>query len=170
MENNDIRTCKKCSEEKPLTNYPKIKSGTNGKLYRGHTCRKCRKQPADSERQRRFRASKPLNMIVNAARTRARGEGKECTITPTDVQCLWDDQQGRCALTGIPMILGRGDGTHRTPPYKASLDRIEAGGDYVPGNVRLVAWAVNRALGEYGQELLLDWANRLVAHQWLQVG
>jgi hypothetical protein len=60
-----------------------------------------------------------------------------------------------CALTGIPFdadyrTSGAG-GTHLAP----SPDRIEPEKGYVPGNVRWVLWAVNRAKGEMPEPLFL---------------
>jgi hypothetical protein len=72
-----------------------------------------------------------------------------------DAPARISEQGYRCALTHIPFDVdyrteGAG-GTHLAP----SPDRIEPGRGYVPGNVRWVLWAINRAKGEMPDELFL---------------
>lgn len=80
---------------------------------------------------------------------------------PADAEWMGDAarhiaaQDFRCALTGIPFDAdcrtpGAG-GTHLAP----SPDRIALEKGYVPGNVRWVLWAVNRARGEMPEALFL---------------
>ena len=63
---------------------------------------------------------------------------------------LWQQQNGRCAITNIPLDI-RG----KDPNTKASIDRIDSTKGYVKGNVRIVLAAVNSALGEYGEQEML---------------
>jgi hypothetical protein len=54
---------------------------------------------------------------------------------------LHEKQAGLCALSDIPMTCELVKGT--TCYTNASIDRMEAGGPYTPGNVQLVCRHVN---------------------------
>jgi hypothetical protein len=63
-------------------------------------------------------------------------------------------QSKNCQLTGIPFNL--------KPPekkamnlYAPSIDRIDNNKGYTKDNIRIVLWAVNRAVGEDGDEVML---------------
>jgi hypothetical protein len=53
---------------------------------------------------------------------------------------LIDAQQGRCALTGLPLQFR---GTHSDDACLASLDRINSAGDYADGNLQVVCRFAN---------------------------
>jgi hypothetical protein len=62
-----------------------------------------------------------------------------CTVTYQDLLDLWESQQGRCALTNMPM-------DHVFNSLKTvSVDRIDSSEGYVPNNVQLVCKWVNLA-------------------------
>jgi hypothetical protein len=78
------------------------------------------------------------------------------------------EQDFRCAITGIESNVdyktkGAG-GTHLAP----SPDQIVAGKGYVPGNVRWVLWAVNRAKGEMPEELFYKICKGVVEQHYLK--
>ena len=63
---------------------------------------------------------------------------------------LWDQQMGRCPLTGWDLILPRNSGGWPMPdPANASLDRVNNAKGYVRGNVRFVSLMANLARGRF---------------------
>lgn len=72
---------------------------------------------------------------------------------------LWEQQEGRCALSGQLMELGS---TGQREPWTASIDRIDATRGYTMDNVRLVTWMVNRALASWSDEALLQMCRGVV--------
>ncbi len=62
--------------------------------------------------------------------------GHEITITLTEISELYDKQEGKCALTGLPISIKRVGGD-------ASLDRIDSSKGYIKGNVQWVDKRVN---------------------------
>lgn len=62
---------------------------------------------------------------------------------------------GVCGVTGVPFVYG-------TPrhPLQPSLDRPDSTRPYTNDNFRVVAWAVNAACGEWGQDAYLALAAR----------
>lgn len=57
---------------------------------------------------------------------------------------LWEEQGGRCALTGREMTNIRGRGHTGRVDSNVSIDRIDPTQGYVPGNVQLVCAVANR--------------------------
>lgn len=70
-------------------------------------------------------------------------------LAPHEFDQLVKRSKGRCEVTGIKFDLGVIAGAYRRP-FVPSLDRINAGGAYEVGNVRLVCCAVNAALCDWG--------------------
>lgn len=78
--------------------------------------------------------------------TRAKSTGKKyrtVTITWEELKAMWDAQDGKCALSGLPMT------TDKDSMYAASMDRIKSDGDYTTENVQLVCHAMNIAKGPW---------------------
>ena len=94
--------------------------------------------------------------LVLAARSRARAKGLPYDLDQHMDSITWALEGGRCALTGVPFDFSAGR-TWRSP----SIDRIVPELGYVHGNVRVVCWGVNSALGEWGlaalKEMLCSW-------------
>ena len=105
-----------------------------------------------------------LIRIAGGAAGRARKRGAPCDPDLAAWAIEANRQQdGCCLLTGIRFSLDRiGNGI--TPmPFAPSIDQIVAGRGYVRGNIRLICWATNVLLLEWGEEVALKIARGLVA-------
>lgn len=72
---------------------------------------------------------------------------KETDLDLDYLKTLWEKQQGRCAFTGMSIVLrkhGRYKGKHDNITT-ASLDRIDSSKGYVKGNVQFISAALNLA-------------------------
>jgi hypothetical protein len=98
--------------------------------------------------------------ILETSRTRARLRGLEHTLTLASIEAMADRSRGYCELTGIPFSDNGGKGG--ASPWQASLDRKEPAKGYTPENCRLVCYAVNLALNEWGEDVLMIIARALV--------
>jgi hypothetical protein len=92
-----------------------------------------------------------LKRAVKSSKARAKLSG-----VANDLDLDWalrqaEDQQFKCALTNIPFYM-ESDATSRRHPFLPSIDRIKAGGDYTKDNVRIVVYAVNVMLMDWGAE------------------
>lgn len=94
---------------------------------------------------------------VGEARASKRGAKRNIKVhmTVDEVTALYEQQGGRCAVTGIELTHEGG------APTDLSIDRINADGNYEVGNIRLVAWAVNHMRGRMSDEELLFWAKSI---------
>lgn len=78
------------------------------------------------------------------------------------IKSLYDNQQGRCALTGMPMTWGRFKGHVQT---HISLDRISSYAGYAPENVQLVCHIVNIMKNNLGQLEFIELCHKITTYQ-----
>lgn len=76
---------------------------------------------------------------------------------------LYNKQDGKCALTGLPFNLDRRGGTKRV--FAPSIDRLDCKGGYTKDNVRLVCLIVNIALNDFGDYAFDIMCRGYVKHQ-----
>jgi hypothetical protein len=99
--------------------------------------------------------------LLVTARKRAAKLGMPCTITAADMATLVKRCRGRCEVSGIPFDHDA-KGTSFRRPFAPSLDRKRSDRGCTPGNVRLVCVAVNTAMSDWGEGVLLLVARALV--------
>lgn len=153
------KTCGRCREVKPVDAFGKWSRAKDGLKT---TCRACRSEEGrlryrkgmsdptwrarrraymranyDPERSKAWYESRPAeNLMLEAARSRARRLGLPCTIAASDI-----DIPGTCPVLGISMRRNKGGVTRKD--NSPSLDRIIPALGYVPGNVRVISWRAN---------------------------
>jgi len=87
----------------------------------------------------------------------AKVRGIAVSVTPEELAALWEAQEGRCALTGLSLVLGK-NGRERT----ASVDRIDSKKPYETGNVQWVHEHVNIMKNAYPQEYFVGMCEAIV--------
>lgn len=92
----------------------------------------------------------------------ARDRGLEFTLTIEYIEQLFQEQDGRCALTGVDISLPSGTGE-----YTASLDRIDSSKGYVEGNVQWTHKDINRLKMDYPEEQFLEYCRLVTIHRGL---
>jgi hypothetical protein len=80
-----------------------------------------------------------------------------------DMVALWREQGGRCALTGLRMT--HKSGTGQREPANGSVDRIDPGGPYLPGNVRWTRTDANLARQSMTDEGLVELCDAILSEQ-----
>lgn len=94
----------------------------------------------------RFRDYKAhLRYILGKARLRKH----EFNLVPEDLYKLWDEQNGLCAYSKVPL---NNIANHL---HMASLDRIDSKQGYIKGNIQLVCAAVNRMKQDFSEQEFL---------------
>lgn len=86
---------------------------------------------------------------------------KQDGLTVDHLLALHDAQGGLCAISGLPMTCELIKG--RICYTNASIDRIEAGGAYSPGNVQLVCRHVNSWRGIMPLDVFISVCRAVVA-------
>lgn len=82
--------------------------------------------------------------IVNGIKSRKKIQELEFNITPEYLEMLYEKQNHKCALTGLPL---EPDITKKATQQNWSLDRIDSSIGYVEGNVQWVHKDINMMKG-----------------------
>ena len=154
----EVKTCTKCGTTKLLSDFAKKGNG-----YKAH-CNECaakilrdwrKANPEKSkEQKRRFyrkngdrvkveHQQRYANLSLDARfnqliKSASRRKNIECCISTDDLYNCWQNQNGLCAYTKLPLT---------SKAYQlntVSLDRIDSGKDYTADNIQLVCVPVNR--------------------------
>lgn len=72
-------------------------------------------------------------------------------IEVDDILNIWIAQQGKCALSSIPLELPNSKSSCRDIRTCASLDRIDSNGGYTKDNVQWVSASINYLKGSLSQ-------------------
>lgn len=146
------RTCTCCGEEKPLEGY-RFNQKTGRYSFRCVQCGDNVKSKNDYfySNTRRF-----LLKLWHKAKTNAK-RGLGCSMTVDDLVELFEQQEGRCAVTGMEMTHTKED-----PHSRVSIDRLDCNVGYDKGNVRLVCAAVNLMRNRMEDDELLFWSRAVV--------
>lgn len=88
--------------------------------------------------------------MCRRARENAKAKGRLYSISPELVCELFEQQGGRCAVTGMSFDYAE---TYRNP-FAPSLDQITPGAGYTPDNIRIVTVIANTAMNGWGEAAL----------------
>jgi hypothetical protein len=86
------------------------------------------------------------------AKKRAEKKGVEFTIKPGHVWNWAVMDNGRCSVTGIPFDFSQPARGVWRRPFVPSLDRINPNRGYTVRNTRLVVYAFNAAVNQWGED------------------
>jgi len=91
------------------------------------------------------------------------GKGRRGVLSRQDLLDKLEEQEGLCALSGIPLTNTLTQGTRY--PNNASIDRIEAGGTYAPHNIQLVCSALNGFRRDCTVTEFINYCEAVTKHQ-----
>jgi hypothetical protein len=126
--------------------------------------RKDPEQIRDARRRWRRSLDGIIYYMLHQARRRSRRKGLAFDLTHQDIMSLYQSQEGKCSLTGINFSLDS-HATSRSNPFCPSIDRIDSGKGYTIDNIRLVIWAINWAIGEWGEDCYREVAEAYLAQR-----
>lgn len=154
------KTCISCGEEKPISDFaasartPQHKTADNsGKTNRCNLCvtnQRMRRQSGNVETYLRDLYTKNKS---------ARAKKFEWKIEAEDIISLWNEQQGRCAISGVYMTHHQDRGERKD--MNASIDRIRSTEGYVKDNVQLVCQRVNTIKNDLDEASLYWWVKHI---------
>lgn len=104
-------------------------------------------------------------VLCHMAKNRAKTGSLAFDLDKEHLINLWEEQDGRCAISGRLFDLARPSEIESVKANAPSLDRIEPKKGYVKGNVRLVCYQVNTALNEYGEAALRSLCKDIIANE-----
>jgi len=111
-----------------------------------------------SHQKRNGKATSPLAYTVNNCKSTRSAKTKEMNITAEYLETVWEQQEGRCALTGLKMELRQySNRSEAMKPNSSSLDRIDNEIGYVEGNVQFTCVSANHARNIFSIEEIREW-------------
>ena len=170
------KRCSRCRQNKGVSEFNRKPGGAHGvDCY----CRECKRT-----KRKRYRLTGSIKRVDAAYRARMRGtlrwemsqrltsikirskrKGLKCELSICDLVGLWESQGGRCAVSGMKMSMGGGQ---EKSPNLVSIDRIHPPAGYTISNVRLVVWAVNAGMQDWGTSTYLDLCLKVVEFNGLR--
>ncbi len=141
------------------------------KLYTGEINVDCLSEhckDTDPERYNRITnwwsvRSKITFLRENLSRANSRDYAKEITVTLDELYEIGENQNWRCAYTGIPLEFTRGGSFgFNTNPNSCTIDRIWSSSGYIKHNIQLITWKANCAKNAMGHEEFLEFCNLVV--------
>jgi hypothetical protein len=140
-----VKACSECGEEQDYLR----KNYAEQSLRLNKTCKKCSNRKTENNHRGLY------NLIriswFNKCKTGAELRGLVFDITIEDVWFMYTSQDGRCALSGVP--IGWSDvGSIHT----ASIDRIDSSKGYLKDNVQLLHKDVNFMKQQFSQEYFIE--------------
>lgn len=115
----------------------------------------------------------PFRYFMRAVRRRHRskdvkkGSNQEIVDLPF-LQKLWQEQNGKCAVSGVDLILPKTTTEWETTdikPKTASLDRIDSNLPYTKSNVRFVSYMANICKNKFKDDDLISFCRSVVDFQ-----
>jgi hypothetical protein len=100
--------------------------------------------------------------INRQAKRRSKKRNLEFDLNLNYLEELWNLQEGKCAVTNLPMIISQERNEGKATPFTPSLDRISFEKGYTKDNVRFVCYVVNCALHDYGIDVFNRIANAFI--------
>lgn len=135
-----------------------------GKTYQKLRCRICRKtqqnNPQSAKAQKTYKYKDVdtfLRILASKIKNRSKVKQYDCEVTYELLTKLFALQNGKCALSGLPM-------TFDSPLDVPSVDRIDSTLGYTQNNVQLVCWKVNKMKSNLTQDEFIALC-RLIAQQ-----
>lgn len=107
-------------------------------------------------------APKWAKRLLDGAKWRSGKGGITFSLTLDDIKHMADRAGGRCEVSGVPFCGDNSCGKRR--PFAPSIDRKVPEDGYVPENCRLVCFAVNVALSDWGEDVLNRVASGVIAN------
>lgn len=154
------KTCVVCGEEKTTARFYMRPGGTIE-----NTCRPCRTR-AEFKTQHNSPRDYLRNTIAKAKYS-AKKRNLAFEIDIDKVMQIWDEQRGRCALSGVLMQAAKDGKGRKGKDFNVSLDRIDQDTGYIfkPRNVQLVCLRVNLMKHDMEESDMYWWCQNILDHK-----
>ena len=160
MQAMNTKKCSVCGEDKGEALFYKRLDGSIE-----NTCRRCRK---DAEFRTQHNSPRDyLRNTIAKAKYGAKKRGLDFEIDIDKVMQIWNEQNGRCALSGVLMQASKDGKGRKGKDLNVSLDRIDQDKGYVfsPRNVQLVCLRVNLMKHDMNESDLYWWCQNILDHK-----
>lgn len=114
-----------------------------------------------SSKKRQCDEYSPFRTFLSLARKNAKSKRLKINVDLEYLKTVWENQNGLCFYTQIPMTLF--PSRHKTEfrPDCPSLDRMDSSKGYVKGNVRFVCLSINYARNRFQENDFVNFLRRI---------
>lgn len=147
----DSARCSKCKKISKLSEWPILRAGDKYP-YRLSYCVSCRKKQVYASTSKT-----PATFIkdrFHRTKLMAKKTGTKFKITADYLIAQYERQKGKCFYTDAPLVLQLGQGVS---PHSLSIDKVDPKLGYVPGNVVMCGYRVNKIKNDVTPEEMKAW-------------
>lgn len=141
---NGLLYCTKCKKYKPEDDFSNNGKDGNpirhGKKTHCKECENAYRRGFEKALSNEDAIIAKLKMLYFAAKARAKSKELDFDLTVESLKELWDSQEGKCAISSIPMTYIMTEGRQH---FNVSIDKINPNLGYTQNNIQLVCSAVN---------------------------
>jgi hypothetical protein len=105
-----------------------------------------------------------ISNMLKRTRRNAKARGFAFNLIDSDVCNMFERQDYKCDVTGIPFHETVAHTKYRMSPFMPSIDRISSEDDYRIDNCRLVCVAANYAMNIWGEWVLKEMVASMIAN------
>ena len=154
--------CHKCKTYKKEDCFTPNNNKNKIRKFRRYVCNECLKS-IRVEKNRNLdtenKLKKCLRFRVLGAKDRATKHNIPFNLELKDVLELWRKQEGKCALSDVPMTFELNKGR---VPTNVSIDKINKDLGYLKDNVQLVCMACNQIKSDLTEEEMYNFCKKIV--------
>lgn len=137
------KNCPVCNAEQSYGRLDHYKSAVRGDWK----CRSCSNKDNNKKQYHHAIPSTWFSMKQKGGTSR----GYQWDLTIEDIWTMYEEQEGVCALSGVPI-----GWSEKGLTATASIDRIDSSEGYIKGNVQLVHKDINFMKQQYDQEYFIN--------------
>jgi len=166
-----MKICSKCNSSLEICNfYTTGKKADSSPKYQSW-CKSCISSKMKSYHKKTwgeeklqftaFKRTKSVRAYITYLRQKAVKRKNNC-ISIDELEHIWNNQNGKCALTGWDMTMILGKGNIKT---NASIDRINSNLGYIENNVQFICRAVNVFKSNAKEEFLYEMCKAIIKNK-----
>ena len=119
-----------------------------------HDWRQSNKEAQREKQYIYFKTQKSrIQNMIKSARKRSKEKNIDFDLDIKWLSSLFKEQNNKCILTNIDFIIPTERKNHLSTPFTPSLDRIDPTKGYTKNNTRLVCYAMNCCLHDFGENI-----------------
>lgn len=151
--------CLKCGTRKPILPH-------NLFFGKSKSCFSCSMKNTNGRNNHNWKGIKNIpQSTIGRIKNQAKVRGLPFNLDGDFLNTLWENQNHKCALTGLTLDMGAKNRNDDAWSNNASLDRIDSSKGYLEENVQWVHPIVNMMKNRFNQDTFIQFCNLVVENE-----